>query len=87
MGTAVLLIGYHQIDKKKRADYKEAVSKMEESISDGNYEDLDTWYQKAIRIYPDKADAYLDKAEALNREKNTATVLNISMIPFWLTQK
>lgn len=26
-------------------------------------------YQKAIRIYPDKADVYLDKAEALNREK------------------
>lgn len=69
MGTAVLLVGYHQINKKRQADYKEAVSKMEESISDGNYEDLDTWYQKAIRIYPDKADVYLDKAEALNREK------------------
>ena len=69
LGAAVLGIGYHQIDKKRQVDYKEAVSKLEECISDGNYEDVDTWYDKAVKIYPDKADAYLDKAEALNREK------------------
>lgn len=69
LGAAAFGIGYHQIDKKRQADYKEAVLKIEQCISDGNYEDVDTWYEKAVKIYPGRADAYLDKAEALNREK------------------
>lgn len=68
--TALAAGGYLQIEKEKQVDYKNAVAKEEQCISEGNYEELDQWYQKAVKIFPGKADAYLKKAEALNREKN-----------------
>ncbi|MFR6136880.1 MAG: tetratricopeptide repeat protein [Blautia massiliensis (ex Durand et al. 2017)] len=56
--------------KKKQSDYQNAIAKEEECISEGNYEELDQWYQKAVKIFPGKAEAYVKKAEALNREKD-----------------
>lgn len=62
--------GYLQLEKEKQSDYKNAVAKEEQCISEGNYEELDQWYQKAVKIFPGKAEAYVKKAEALNREKD-----------------
>jgi len=62
--------GYLQIEKEKQSDYQNAIAKEEECISEGNYEELDQWYQKAVKIFPGKAEAYVKKAEALNREKD-----------------
>ena len=56
--------------KEKQSDYQNAIAKEEECISEGNYEELDQWYQKAVKIFPGKAEAYVKKAEALNREKD-----------------
>ncbi len=53
--------GYLQIEKEKQSDYQNAIAKEEECISEGNYEELDQWYQKAVKIFPGKAEAYVKK--------------------------
>lgn len=62
-------MGYLQIGREKQASYTETVEKEEQCMNSGNYEELEQWYEKAVQLFPDRLEAYLNKAQALNRQK------------------
>lgn len=67
--ASLAIAGYFRIDKEKMISYENAVEQEEACIKTGKYEQLDEYYQKAIKLFSDKMDAYLQKAVALNRQK------------------
>lgn len=60
---------YFRIDREKVQSYNNAVEQEAECITQGNYEEVESHYQKAVKIFPHKLDAYLQKAIALNKQK------------------
>lgn len=70
LGSTVLAAtGYLRMDSEKVSSYKTAVAQEEECVSKGEYDQLDKYYQKAVKLCPNKIDAYLQKAAGLNRQK------------------
>lgn len=67
--TVLAAAGYLRMDSEKVSSYKTAVAQEEECVSKGEYDQLDKYYQKAVRLCPNKIDAYLQKAAGLNRQK------------------
>ena len=69
LSVIIALLGYFRIDSEKMMLYENTVAQEEKCIKKGDYDHLDDYYQKAIKLYPAKMDAYLQKAMALNRQK------------------
>lgn len=67
--SVLAVTGYFRMDSEKISSYKDAVEQEEECISEGDYERLEKYYKKAVKLYPDRMDAYLQKAAGLNRQK------------------
>lgn len=67
--TVLAATGYFRMDREKMLSYKTAVELEEECANKGEYEQLDKYYQKAVKLCPDKLDAYLQMAAGLNRQK------------------
>ena len=74
--AGLALAGYFRIDSEKMARYEDNVAQEEKCIKNGNYDQLDDYYQKAVKLYPGKMDAYLQKALALNRQKEYEDCIN-----------
>ena len=74
--AGLALAGYFRIDSEKMARYEDNVAQEEKCIKNGDYDQLDDYYQKAVKLYPGKMDAYLQKALALNRQKEYEDCIN-----------
>ncbi len=67
--TVLAAAGYLRMDREKMLSYKTAVVQEEECVDKGEYDQLDKYYKKAVKLCPNKMDAYLQKAAGLNRQK------------------
>ena len=74
--AGLALAGYFRIDSEKMARYEDNVAQEEKCIKNGDYDQLDEYYQQAVKLYPGKMDAYLQKALALNRQKEYEDCIN-----------
>lgn len=74
--AGLALAGYFRIDSEKMARYEDNVTQEEKCIKNGDYDQLDEYYQQAVKLYPGKMDAYLQKALALNRQKEYEDCIN-----------
>lgn len=74
--AGLALAGYFRIDSEKMARYEDNVAQEEKCIKNGDYDQLDEYYQQAVKLYPGKMDAYLQKALALNRQKEYEYCIN-----------
>lgn len=74
--AGLALAGYFRIDSEKMALYEDNVAQEEKCIKNGDYDQLDEYYQQAVKLYPGKMDAYLQKALALNRQKEYEDCIN-----------
>ena len=74
--AGLALAGYFRIDSEKMARYEDNVAQEEKCIKNGDYDQLDEYYQQAVKLYPGKMDAYLQKAMALNRQKEYDDCIN-----------
>lgn len=74
--AGLALAGYFRIDSEKMACYEDNVAQEEKCIKNGDYDQLDEYYQQAVKLYPGKMDAYLQKALALNRQKEYEDCIN-----------
>lgn len=61
--------GYLRMDTEKMQSYNKYVAQEEQYIGEGDFDEVDTYYQKAVKLFPNKIDAYLQKAVALNKQK------------------
>lgn len=69
LSAVLALSGYFRMDSEKMTLYENTVEQEEQCIKKGNYDQLDDYYQKAVKLYPGKMNAYLQKALALNKQK------------------
>lgn len=69
LSAALALAGYFCMDSEKMTIYEDTVAQEEQCIKNGDYDQIEDYYQKAVRLYPGKIDAYLQKALALNKQK------------------
>ena len=76
LSAVLALAGYFRIDSERMKRYEDTVAQEEKCIKNGNYDQLDDYYQKAVKLYPGKMDAYLQKALALNRQKEYEDCIN-----------
>lgn len=67
--TVLAAAGYLRMDREKMLSYKTAIAQEEECVDKGEYDQLDKYYKKAVKLCPNKMDAYLQKAAGLNRQK------------------
>ena len=74
--AGLALAGYFRIDSEKMARYEDNVAQEEKCIKNGDYDQLAEYYQQAVKLYPGKMDAYLQKALALNRQKEYEDCIN-----------
>lgn len=74
--AGLALAGYFRIDSEKMVRYEDNVAQEEKCIKNGDYDQLDEYYQQAVKLYPGKMDAYLQKALALNRQKEYEDCIN-----------
>lgn len=61
--------GYLRMDREKMQSYNDNVMQEEQYINEGSFDEAEQYYQKAVKLFPNKIDAYLQKAVALNRQK------------------
>lgn len=76
LSAVLALAGYFRIDSERMKRYEDTVAQEEKCIKNGNYDQLDDYYQKAVKLYPGKMDAYLQKALALNKQKEYEDCIN-----------
>lgn len=76
ISVVLALAGYFRMDSEKMKLYENTVAQEEKCIKKGDYDQLDDYYQKAVKLYPGKMDAYLQKALALNRQKEYEDCIN-----------
>lgn len=76
LSAVLALAGYFRIESERMKRYEDTVAQEEKCIKNGNYDQLDDYYQKAVKLYPGKMDAYLQKALALNRQKEYEDCIN-----------
>lgn len=77
--SAVLTIGgYFRRDIDRRKQYEELVRLESQCITSGEFENFESYYQKAVRLMPKRLDAYFQKALALDQQRQYGD--NISFI-------
>lgn len=70
IGSAALTIsGYFKRDVGKQKNYESYVRQEAQCISSGDYQNFETYYEKATDLIPDRLDAYYQKALALNKQQ------------------
>ena len=52
--AGLALAGYFRIDSEKMARYEDNVAQEEKCIKNGDYDQLDEYYQQAVKLYPGK---------------------------------
>lgn len=61
--------GYIQIGKDKTASYERLVQEETNYVAEKEYDKSESCYQEAVNIYPDRIDAYYQKALALTQQR------------------
>lgn len=61
--------GFFQRATDQQKQYEAYVRQETQCIASGDFEKFESYYQKAVSIYPDRLDAYYQKALALNRQR------------------
>ena len=70
IGSAVLAVnGYFKREVGKQKNYEAYVRQEAQCITAGDYQNFETYYEKAIELLPDELDAYYQKALALNKQQ------------------
>lgn len=64
----IALAGYFRVDEDRKKEYDILVRQVERCMEEADYESLDIFYQKAIDLFPDKIEAYYQKALSLSRQ-------------------
>ncbi|MDO4273484.1 MAG: protein kinase [Eubacteriales bacterium] len=67
--AGITVIGYFRMDVEKQKQYEQLVRKEAECISTGDYDSFETYFQRAVNLVPERADAYYQKALALYRQR------------------
>ena len=65
----VAVFGYIRIGKEKQTEYETLVSKEVQCVTAADYDTCEVYYEKAVKILPDRLDAYYQKAIALNEQR------------------
>ena len=70
LGSSALTVsGYFRRDVGKQKNYEAYVRQEAQCISSGDYQNFETYYEKATGLIPDRLDAYYQKALALNKQQ------------------
>ncbi|MDY4693315.1 MAG: protein kinase [Blautia sp.] len=67
--TGLTVTGYLRMDTDKQKEYEQLVAMESQCSADKDYDNLETYYQKAVRLCPDDLEAYYQKAVALNQKR------------------
>ena len=74
LGAAFLLCGgltvrgNIQMEQDKARQYEGYIKEASHSIEEADFENFETFYQKALKVFPHQIDAYYQKAVALNAQ-------------------
>lgn len=67
--TGLTVTGYLRMDTDKQKEYEQLVAMESQCSADKDYDNLETYYQKAVRLCPDDLEAYYQKAVDLNQKR------------------
>ena len=69
-GFSVLAsFGFKRMEIEKQNKYAQYVEQEKAARENKNYDKTEEWYQKAIALYPEKGEAYIEKAYSLYDQK------------------
>lgn len=75
--SAVLTVnGYFRRDVDRRKQYEELVRLESQCVTSGEFENFESYYQKAAGLMPERLDAYYQKALALNQQRQYGDNIN-----------
>ena len=66
-GMAIL--GYVRMGKDKVVEYEKLIQKESRCVSEQDYDNSEIYYEKAVKILPDRLDAYYEKAVSLSQQR------------------
>jgi len=67
--SAVVVNGKERMEQEKLETYESYVRQLEACIENEEYEEFETYYKDSIQLLPDEAEAYYQKAVALNSQQ------------------
>lgn len=67
--AALTIGGYFRRDIDRQKQYEELVRMESQCITSGEFENFESYYQKAVRLMPERLDAYFQKALALDHQR------------------
>lgn len=65
----ITLSGYFKMGTEKQKEYERLVRAQSMCITDDSYEMFETYFQRAVKLEPERIDAYYQKAVALNEQR------------------
>ena len=75
--SAVLTVnGYFRRDVDRRKQYEELVRLESQCVTSGEFENFESYYQKAAGLMPERLEAYYQKALALNQQRQYGDNIN-----------
>lgn len=67
--AALTIGGYFRRDIDRQKQYEELVRMESQCITSGEFENFESYFQKAVRLMPERLDAYFQKALALDHQR------------------
>ena len=66
---AMAILGYVRMGKDKVVEYEKLIQKESRCVSEQDYDNSEVYYEKAVKILPDRLDAYYEKAASLSQQR------------------
>ena len=74
--AALTVNGYFRRDVDRRKQYEELVRLESQCVTSGEFENFESYYQKAAGLMPERLEAYYQKALALNQQRQYGDNIN-----------